>query len=61
MGHRFPAPCFYKVEPGHSKERYLKSRVNPKKDATVEHENMITDDSDLRGFTQHLMRVVTRP
>ena len=32
MTHRFPVPCFYKVHPYHSKERYLKSRVNPKKD-----------------------------
>lgn len=31
MRARFPAPVFYKTFPNHSKERYLKSRVNPKK------------------------------
>jgi len=25
-----------------------------------EHENMLTDDSDLRGFMQHLVRVVVK-
>jgi protein transport protein SEC23 len=33
MATRFPVPNFYKVYPNHSKERYLKSRVNPKKSA----------------------------
>lgn len=28
---RFPVANYYKIEPYHSKERYLKSRVNPKK------------------------------
>jgi hypothetical protein len=46
------------VHPGHSKERYLKSRVNPKKE--VENENTITDDSDLKGFMHHLIKVVVR-
>lgn len=60
MKYRFPVPNYYRVFPYHSKERYLKSRVNPKKGLGEEHENMITDDSDLKGFTQHLMKVVVR-
>jgi protein transport protein SEC23 len=32
MKYRFPVPNYYRVFPYHSKERYLKSRVNPKKD-----------------------------
>ena len=31
MQYRFPVPNYYLVHPYHSKERYLKSRVNPKK------------------------------
>ena len=31
MKYRFPVPNYYHVHPYHSKERYLKSRVNPKK------------------------------
>jgi hypothetical protein len=58
MESRFPVPNFYKVHPGHSKERYLKSRVNPKK--STENENTITDDSDLKGFMHHLIKVVVR-
>jgi hypothetical protein len=58
MASRFPVPNFYRVHPGHSKERYLKSRVNPKKE--VENENTITDDSDLKGFMHHLIKVVVR-
>jgi protein transport protein SEC23 len=60
MKSRFPVPNYYLVHPYHSKERYLKSRVNPKKSLGEEHENMLTDDSDLKGFTQHLIRVVVR-
>lgn len=60
MKSRFPVPNYYLVHPYHSKERYLKSRVNPKKALGEEHENMLTDDSDLKGFTQHLIRVVVR-
>lgn len=60
MKSRFPVANFYHVHPYHSKERYLKSRVSPKKAMGQEHENMLTDDSDLRGFMQHLVRVVVR-
>lgn len=31
MSSRFPVPNYYLTHPAHSKERYLKSRVNPKK------------------------------
>jgi protein transport protein SEC23 len=58
MKYRFPVPNYYRIEPYHSKERYLKSRVNPKKGMGEEHENMITDHSDLRTFTEHLIRAV---
>lgn len=58
MKFRFPVANYYKIEPYHSKERYLKSRVNPKKGMGQQHENMITDDSDLRTFTQHLIKAV---
>ena len=58
MKFRFPVSNFYKIEPYHSKERYLKSRVNPKKGSGEEHENMITDDPDLRQFTLHLIKAV---
>ena len=60
MKSRFPVPNFYHVHPYHSKERYLKSRVSPTKVLAEAHENMLTDDSDLRGFMQHLARVVAR-
>ena len=29
MEDRFPVPTFFETHEGHSKERYLKSRVNP--------------------------------
>ena len=32
MANRFPVPNYYLTNVGHSKERYLKSRVNPKKE-----------------------------
>lgn len=56
---RFPVPNFYQTDPGHSKERFLKSRVNPKKVPGQENENTITDDSDLKTFSEHLVKVVT--
>ena len=60
MNNRFPAPNYYLTHPGHSKERWLKSRVNPKKSIMGEqNENTITDDSDLKAFTEHLVKVVT--
>lgn len=59
MSTRFPAPNYYLTCPGHSKERYLKSRVNPKKVPGQENENTITDDSDLKAFSEHLVKVVT--
>ena len=31
LGDRFPHPGFYRTSPGHSKERFLKSKVSPKK------------------------------
>ena len=52
-------PNYYLTNPGHSKERYLKSRVNPKKSMGEQNENTITDDSDLKAFNQHLVKVVT--
>ena len=59
MKYRFPVPTFYHISPYHSKERILKSRVNPKKGMGEEqHENMLTDDPDLRTFTQHLIKAV---
>lgn len=59
MNNRFPVPNYYLTNPGHSKERYLKSRVNPKKSMGEQNENTITDDSDLKAFNQHLVKVVT--
>ncbi len=29
MEDRFPVPIFFETHPGHTKERYLKSRANP--------------------------------
>ena len=58
MANRFPVPNHYLTNVGHSKERYLKSRVNPKK-SVEENENTLTDDSDLKAFNQHLIKVVT--
>jgi hypothetical protein len=59
MNARFPVPNYYLTHPGHSKERYLKSRVNPRKAPGQENENIITDDTDLKGFSEHLVKVVT--
>lgn len=50
MNTRFPVPNYYLTHPAHSKERYLKSRVNPKKGHAAENENTLTDDSDLKTF-----------
>lgn len=58
MSTRFPVPNYYLTNPAHSKERYLKSRVNPKKGQGVENENTLTDDSDLKTFSEHLVKVV---
>ena len=58
MSTRFPVANYYLTHPAHSKERYLKSRVNPRKTGQ-ENENTITDDSDLKAFSEHLVRVVT--
>ena len=57
MGSRFPGPAFYHCYPGHSKERFLKSKVNPTKN-NEENENLITDESDLSTFTKYLVDVI---
>jgi protein transport protein SEC23 len=58
---RFPTPNFYKTFPSHPKERYLKSKVNPKKTGE-ENENLITDDTNIKAFTECLIKlVVTQP
>ena len=49
---RFPAPQFYRCTPGHSKERFIKSRLR----ARDEHqrEGNLSDEADIHAFTAML-------
>jgi len=59
---RYPAPTFFLTHPGHTKERKVKSRVNP---SGIEHDNatcnsgdFINDDASLQTFMNHLIKLV---
>lgn len=56
---RFPAPIFFETHEGHSKERYLKSRVNPSGHNMdlSESGHYITDDASLKLFMDHLIKL----
>lgn len=60
MEDRFPIPLFFDTYPGHGKERYVKSKVNPSTQNTsnTESGNYITDDASLKVFMDHLIKLV---
>lgn len=60
MEDRFPVPMFFETNPGHTKERYLKSRANPSHmNADLkEAGHYITDDASLKLFMDHLIKLV---
>jgi protein transport protein SEC23 len=63
---RYPAPTFFLTYPGHTKERKVKSRVNPSgvelDNATCQSGDFINDDASLQMFMSHLIKlVVTTP
>jgi len=63
---RYPAPTFFLTFPGHTKERKVKSRVNPSgvelDNATCQSGDFINDDASLQTFMNHLIKlVVTAP
>lgn len=59
---RYPAPAFFLTYPGHTKERKIKSRVNPSGSeldvATVQSGDFINDDASLQMFMSHLTKLV---
>jgi len=59
---RYPAPTFFMTYPGHTKERKVKSRVNPSAveldNATCQSGDFINDDASLQVFMSHLIKVV---
>jgi len=59
---RYPAPTFFMTFPGHTKERKVKSRVNPSQleldNATCQSGDFINDDASLQVFMSHLIKVV---
>lgn len=57
---RVPSPILFNTYAGHSKERYLKSRLSPhglESDLNTS-ENYKTDDASLKYFIQHLIKAV---
>jgi protein transport protein SEC23 len=59
MEDRFPVPIFFETWPGHTKERYLKSRVNPSGLTTElkDSGHYVTDDASLKLFMDHLIKL----
>lgn len=59
MEERFPAPIYFETYPGSTKERYLKSRVNPSGHNMdlSESGHYITDDASLKLFMDHLIKL----
>lgn len=59
MEDRFPVPKYFLTWEGHTKERYLKSRINPSGlDSTMlESGHYITDDASLKLFMDHLIKL----
>jgi len=59
---RYPAPNFFLTWPGHTKERKVKSKVNPSgveiDNATVQGGDFINDDASLQMFMNHLIKIV---
>jgi len=48
MEDRLPVPTFYETYPTHTKERYLKSRVNPSNSGELKESGLyVTDDASL--------------
>lgn len=60
MEDRFPVPIYFLTNPGHTKERYLKSRVNPSTHNIdiKESGHYITDDASMKLFMEHLVKIV---
>ncbi|KRW99808.1 Zinc finger, Sec23/Sec24-type [Pseudocohnilembus persalinus] len=59
MEDRFPVPIFFETNTGHTKERYLKSRINPSGHVGDINEtgHYITDDASLKLFMDHLIKL----
>lgn len=59
MEDRFPVPIFFETHEGHTKERYLKSRVNPSGNnmELQDSGHHITDDASLKLFMDHLIKL----
>mgnify|MGYP002476878490 FL=1 len=59
---RYPAPTFFLTYTGHTKERKVKSRVNPSAveldNATCQSGDFINDDASLQTFMNHLIKLV---
>jgi len=59
MEDRFPVPKYFLTWEGHTKERYLKSRINPSglDNEKLESGHYITDDANLKLFMDHLIKL----
>lgn len=59
MEDRFPVPKYFLTWEGHTKERYLKSRINPSglDNNMLESGHYITDDASLKLFMDHLIKL----
>ena len=59
MEDRFPVPIFFETNTGHTKERYLKSRINPSgHNHEIEDSGYyVTDDASLKLFNDHLIKL----
>ncbi|KAL4494573.1 hypothetical protein ABPG72_004475 [Tetrahymena utriculariae] len=61
---RFPTPIYYETYENHTKERYLKSRINPtgKNQDLIDSGHTQTDDASLNQFMDHLIKLaVSQP
>lgn len=59
MEDRFPVPVYFETWKGQTKERYLKSRVNPsgQNAQTQDTGHYITDDASLKLFMDYLIKL----
>lgn len=53
---RFPVPHYYLTGPNHSKERFIKSRLNSRDHD--QSESNLTDEVDVNAFTEKLIELV---
>ncbi|EGR32706.1 protein transport protein, putative [Ichthyophthirius multifiliis] len=59
---RFPTPIFFETYPNHTKERYLKARINPTglNQDVIEGGHTQTDDASLTLFMDHLIKLAVQ-